>query len=197
MLPQHYCQRSMRCGTAHANAVLQEARGRVPEIREERELPLDDCHAILAMADRGGSGCHVAPKPKLKLLQDARDRSRAHSCCADKGTKNSEGAQRVPMIRRRDYVTDEQFARITEALGVTSAHVRQVLKDLAAAGAITLLCREGAGPRASSRPPRPCRGIYKLTTEAGLELVSMFALRKAEDRHVDIVLTIRVAAPAQ
>src|SRR5262249_48936687 len=41
------------------------------------------------------------------------------------------------------------------------------------------------------------RGVYELTTEARLKLVGMFTLGKAEDGHVDIVLTIRVAAPAE
>jgi hypothetical protein len=64
----------------------------------------------------------------------------------------------------------------------------------AAAVPDTLLCGQFTTP---SGPPRPRRGVYELTPEARLELVGMFALRKAEDRHVDIVLTVRVAPPAE
>jgi hypothetical protein len=78
-----------------------------------------------------------------------------------------------------------------------SALIQSVVAIDAAAVAEALLCGEITTPRARFWPPRPRGGVYELTSEACLKLVGMFALRKAEDRHVDIILTIRVAAPAQ
>src|SRR5262249_55719440 len=60
-----------------------------------------------------------------------------------------------------------------------------------------MLCGDVTTPRKRSWPFRPHHGVYELTTEASMELVGVLALRKAEYRHVDIVLTIRVAAPAE
>jgi hypothetical protein len=56
LLGWHVCRnhRSRRCPdineaqTAHANSVLQEGRDRVAELGKERDLTLDDCHAIPA-----------------------------------------------------------------------------------------------------------------------------------------------------
>src|SRR5262249_6892956 len=60
-----------------------------------------------------------------------------------------------------------------------------------------LLCEVVVVSSTRSPPFRTHGRDYELTTESCLELVGMLALRQTENRHVDIVLTIRIAAPAE
>jgi len=50
-LPQPPLPEIDEAQTAHANAVLQEARGRVAELGQEQDLTLDDCYGILAQVE--------------------------------------------------------------------------------------------------------------------------------------------------
>jgi len=79
--------------------------------------------------------------------------------------------------------------RLTELIHCTLSAAFQISAIDAAAVSEALLCEEVAATRVRCRPPRPRRGVYELATEAHLESIGMFALGKAEDCHIDIVLT--------
>jgi len=52
-------------------------------------------------------------------------------------------------------------------------------------------------PALRARPLWRIYAVEEIAAEACLELLSVGALRKAEERHVEVVLTKRVAAPAK